>query len=248
MPDFSPAQWSSAALAGLAVGLAKSGFTGIGLVPVLIFAALFGARDSTGVTLPLFIAGDLLAAFTYRQHAQWGYIIRMLPPACIGVALTAWAMRHMGDAEFRPVLGWITLGLAVLQFARTQRPGWFGTVPHAAWFAWSVGLLAGTTTMLANAAGPVLVLYALAVGLPRLAFVGTIGWFFFLINVFKVPFSVALGLLNGTTVLFTAVLVPSVVMGLLAGRWLVHRTPQRLFNALLLAFAAIAALRLIGAW
>ena len=42
------------------------------------------------------------------------------------------------------------------------------------------------------------------------------------------------------------VLVPGIIVGLLFGRWLVHRVPQRLFNQLLLAFAALAALRLIG--
>lgn len=246
MPDFTALQWILAGLAGFFVGLAKSGFSGIGLVPVLLFAALFGARDSTGVTLPVLIVGDLLAALTYRQHAQWTYVLRMLPPACVGVALGAWAMRYISDAEFRPLLGWITLGLAVLQYARGRRPAWFGAVPDSVWFAWCMGLLAGTTTMLANAAGPVLVLYALAVGLPKLALVGTIGWFFFLINLFKVPFSIALGLLHGPTVVFTAALAPSVALGLAAGRWLVHRIPQQAFNAVLLGFTVLAALRLIG--
>ena len=66
--------------------------------------------------------------------------------------------RRVADAQrersmFRPVTGWIILGLAVLQLARLQRPHWFGGVPHNRWFAWGMGLLAGVTTMLANAAG-----------------------------------------------------------------------------------------------
>jgi uncharacterized membrane protein YfcA len=245
MPEFTLLQWMLVVVAGVGVGLAKAGFSGIGLVPVLIFATLFGARDSTGVTLPLLIVGDLLAAFTYRQHAQWTYINRMLPAACLGVAASAWAMGHIDDAAFRPLLGWITLGLAVLQWVRSQRPHWFGSVPHSMGFAWALGLLAGATTMLANAAGPVLVLYALAIGLPKLELVGTIGWFFLLINLFKVPFSVSLGLIHGATILFTLTLAPAVAAGLFSGRWLVHRIPQRTFEILLLTFAVIAALRLI---
>lgn len=246
MPSLTPAEWTLAALAGFGVGLAKAGFSGIGLVPVLIFASIFGARDSTGVTLPLLIVGDMLAAFTYRQHAQWRYINRMLPAACIGIAASAWAMRHIDDVAYRPVLGWITLSLALLQFIRAQRPEWFGSVPHSIWFAWAMGLLAGATTMLANAAGPVLVLYALAVGLPKLQFVGTIGWFFLVVNLIKVPFSAALGLIHGGTVLFTIALAPAVAVGLLSGKALVQRIPQRVFEILLLAFAVVAALRLIG--
>ena len=109
-----------------------------------------------------------------------------------------------------------------------------------------MGLLAGVTTMVANAAGPIMALFLIAVSLPKLELVGTSAWFFFVINCLKVPFSVQLGLIHPGTLLLNAVLVPAIGAGLVAGRWCVTRIPQRLFDALLLAFAAIAALRLIG--
>ena len=109
-----------------------------------------------------------------------------------------------------------------------------------------MGIMAGVTTMLANAAGPVMALYFLAIALPKLEFVGTSAWFFLAINLFKVPFSVGLGLIHSQTLLFNAVLVPAIVIGLLSGRWLVTRIPQKLFDALLLTFVGIAALRMIG--
>jgi hypothetical protein len=100
--------------------------------------------------------------------------------------------------------------------------------------------------MLANASGPIIALYALAVGLPKLEFVGTYAWFFLLINAFKVPFSWALGLVHVGTLMLNVVLAPPIALGVIAGRWLTHRVPQHIFNGLLLAFAAIAALRLVG--
>ena len=109
----------------------------------------------------------------------------------------------------------------------------------------AIMLLAGATTMLANAAGPVITIYCLAVGLPKFELVGTLAWFFFIINAFKVPFSAGLGLIRADTLLFNLILVPAVVAGVFGGRWLLHRLPQRLFNLLMLGFAAIAALRLI---
>ena len=99
--------------------------------------------------------------------------------------------------------------------------------------------------MLANAAGPIITIYCLAVGLPKFEVVGTLAWFFFIINAFKVPFSAGLGLIRPETLMFNLVLVPAVLLGVLGGRWLLQRLPQRLFNLLMLAFAAIAALRLI---
>ena len=246
MPDLSIAQWLLSILAAFGIGVAKSGFAGVSLLHVLVFAMLFGARDSTGVVLPMLIVGDICAVRAFHQHARWDFIRRMLPPAGCGI-LAGWALMHrLDDAVFKPLIGWIILGLALLQITRMQRPEWFSNIPHAHWFAWTMGMMAGVTTMLANAAGPVMALYFLAIALPKLEFVGTSAWFFLVINVFKVPFSAQLGLIHSQTLLFNAVLIPAIVLGLISGRWLVTRIPQKLFDALLLIFVGIAALRMIG--
>jgi uncharacterized membrane protein YfcA len=245
MPDLTATQWLLAILSALGIGIAKSGFAGVSMVHVLIFAFLFGARNSTGVVLPMLIVGDICAVLAFRQHARWDYIRRMLGPACVGV-IAAWAWMHRLDENlYKPVIGGIILALSALQITRMRRPDWFAHIPHAHWFAWSLGLLAGVTTMLANAAGPIMALYFLAVALPKLEFVGTSAWFFFILNVFKVPFSAGLGLIHRDTLLLNAALVPAIVFGLFFGRWLIRRVSQRLFDGLLLAFAAVAALRLL---
>jgi uncharacterized membrane protein YfcA len=246
MLDLSPAQWCLAVAAAFGLGVGKAGLAGLSLVHVVVFAFLFGARESTGVVLPMLLVGDVCAVSAFHQHARWDYVRRMLAPSCIGIMSGAFFMRGLDDAAFKPVIGWIILGLTTLQVVRMLRPSWLGDVPHAAWFTWSIGLLAGATTMLANAAGPIFAVYALAVGLPKLEMVGTSAWFFFIVNAVKVPFSAGLGLIHGGTLLLNLVLVPAIVAGVLGGRWVIHRLPQRLFDFLLLAFAAAAALRLIG--
>ena len=246
LPDFTPLQWALAVLAAFGMGIAKGGLAGISLMHVVILAFLFGARDSTGVVLPMLIVGDICAVGMLRQHTRWDYVRRMLPPACIGVVI-GWAlMGRVSDATFKPIIGWVILSLALMQLARMVRPDWFAHVPHNRLFAWGMGLLAGVATMLANAAGPIFGLYALAVGLPKFEIVGTSAWFFFILNSFKVPFSLGLGLIHAQTLLFNLAMAPVIVIGVFSGRWLTHQLPQRLFDSFLLAFAAIAALRLIG--
>jgi hypothetical protein len=100
--------------------------------------------------------------------------------------------------------------------------------------------------MMANAAGPIFALYAVAVALPKLEIVGTSAWFFLLLNAFKVPFSAALGLIQGSTLLLNLVLLPPLLVGVLLGRQVVRRLPQQAFELLMLGFAAVASLRLIG--
>lgn len=246
MPDFSPAQWLLAILGAVGIGVAKSGFAGVSLLHVVIFAYLFGARESTGVVLPMLIVGDVLAVCAFRQHARWEFVRRMLPPALAGI-VAGWLLMHRLSGEaYKPLIGWIILVLTTLQLWRQARPTFFERVPHRAWFAWTMGLLAGGTTMLINGAGPIMALYFLAIALPKLELVGTSAWFFLIVNVLKVPFSATLGLIHPETLRLNALLVPAIAAGLFAGRWLVRRIPQRLFDGLLLAFAAIAALRLIG--
>ena len=246
MPHLDILQWLLAILGAACVGIGKAGISGMGLLPVVIFAFIFGARTSTGIVLPMLIVGDVTAVRAFHRHARWDYIRRMLPPACIGVIVSAWYMRSLSEAVYKPIIGAIILGLTALQIARMQKPEWFGNVPHSRLFAWAIGLIAGCATMLANAAGPVFAIYCLAVALPKMEFVGTSAWFFLIVNSFKIPFSIALGLIHGGTLLLNLVLSPLIIAGLLAGRWLTTRIPQRTFDLLLLAFAAIAATRLLG--
>jgi uncharacterized membrane protein YfcA len=234
-----------AIVAAVFAGLAKAGFAGMGLVTVIVFASIFGARDSTGVVLPLLIAADIGAVGIFRQHARWDYVRRTLPAAAIGVVIGTVILGRLDNDRFKPILGAIILSLTVLQLARLRRPELFGDVPHARSVALGLGLLAGMTTMLANAAGPLVALYFVAVGLPKFEVVGTLAWFFFLINLFKVPFSAGLGVITPSTLAFNAVLIPAVLGGLFAGRWAIHRIPQRAFDALMLLFAGVASLRLI---
>lgn len=246
MPDLTLTRWLLAIVAAACLGIAKAGLAGTSLVHVVVFAFLFGARNSTGVVLPMLLVGDVCAVAAYHQHARWTYVRRMLPPAFLGVTAGALVMQRISNDAFKPVIGWIILSLTALQIVRMQRPRWFDRLPHTRWFAWSIGLLAGMTTMLANAAGPVIAIYCLALSLPKMEIVGTTAWFFFIVNAFKVPFSVGLRLITRQTLLLNAALAPVVIAGVLGGRWLVRRLPQRVFDLLLLGFAAIAALRLIG--
>ena len=150
MPPLTADQWLLAILGALGIGVAKSGFAGVSMLHVLVFAFLFGARESTGVVLPMLIAGDILAVCAFRQHARWEYIRRMLPPALLGV-VAGWLLMHrLSGAAYKPLIGGIILSLTVLQLWRHARPALFERVPRSAWFAWAMGLLAGGTTMLIN--------------------------------------------------------------------------------------------------
>jgi uncharacterized protein len=245
LPDFTALEWALAVLAATGIGISKSGLPGVSLLHVVLFAHLFPGLRSTGVVLPMLIVGDVGAVLLFRRHAQWNHVFRTLPPALVGVGIGWACMRAWPGLNWNPVIGGIVAGLAVLQLVRNWRPELLSDMPHARGFAWTMGLLAGITTMVANAAGPVMGLYLLAVALPKDAFVGTSAWFFLLINVLKVPFSAQLGFIEPATLTFNALLIPVILSGLFLGRALVAKVPQKVFDSLILAFAIVASLKLI---
>lgn len=247
LPELTSSQWMLALVSAFGLGVAKSGFAGVGLFHVVVFAFIFGAKKSTGIVLPMLIFGDVCAVVAYRtKHARWDYIKSMSLPTGIGVVV-GWALMDLiSESAYKPVIGSIILSLAAMQLSRMWRPDWFERVPHATWFAWSLCLIAGFCTMLANGAGGIIALYLVTVSLPKLEVVGTTAWFFLMLNVFKVPFSTQLGLIGAETLAINSVMIPSIVLGLLAGRWLIHRIPQRQFDSLVLLLSSAAALRLIG--
>ena len=87
IPSFPFSGWGWLAVIGGAfvIGLNKGGLTGLGILPVLIFAMVFQARESTGYILPLLIVGDLCAIVAYRRVVIWKVFWMLLPPAFVGV-------------------------------------------------------------------------------------------------------------------------------------------------------------------
>ena len=107
------------------------------------------------------------------------------------------------------------------------------------------GALAGFTTMVANAGGPVTSMYFLACRYPVKAFLGTTAWFFFLVNVTKLPFSLSLGIIRPEHLALGAVLAPVVIALALAGRRLADRMDQRVFEPIVIALTVLSALPLL---
>ena len=99
--------------------------------------------------------------------------------------------------------------------------------------------------MVANAGGAVMTLYLLTAGLEMLAFLGTTAWFFFLVNLVKLPFSAGLGLIDGPSLLGDVVLVPAVLAGAWLGRRVISRIDQSRFEVLVLVVTVLSCVPLV---
>jgi len=242
---FSNWGWVAVTVGAMTIGLNKGGLTGVGILPILLFAVVLQARESTGFILPLLIVGDLCAIRAYRHVVIWKIFWALLPPALVGVVLGYLLMGRISNAVFAPLIGWIIIALIALQLLRSALGEKIDHIFESHFFGLFMGVLAGITTMIANAAGPVANLYFLSVRLPKWNLIGTSAWFFFVINLCKVPFSAQLGLVNAYSLTLALILAPLVVTGFFCGRYIATKMPQKIFERFLLGCTAVGALRLV---
>lgn len=246
LPVHGMADWAVLLLAALVIGFSKTGLPGIAVLAIPLAALVLPAKASTGIILPMLIAGDLFAVTYYRRHAQWTHLLRLLPYGFVGIIIGYGLLAIVTDGELRPLIGTLILVMLVVSKWRERSGDNGGNSSHYHWsYAFFMGVAAGVATMMANAAGPIMTLYLLAMELPKQEFIGTGAWYFFIVNCFKVPFSWHLGLINHDSLLLNLSLLPATVVGAVAGILVVRHIPQKLFVNIVQALTVIAAVKLL---
>jgi uncharacterized protein len=239
-------------IAALIVGLSKTAFPGAALVATPIVAAIVDGRAIAGTTLPILIAGDVFAVIWYGHHTRWDLLRPMIIPVAFGFAAGATFFAVVGSST-RPME--LVIGLCILLIAMMQAWRMFRRVepvPPTAATAAVYGSSGGFTTFVASAAGPILNTYLIRLGLKKDELVGTSAWFYFAVNLAKVPVYLALGFwtsggsfFTGTTLTFDAVMFPAVLIGLLSGRRLLHVLPEKAFLIGVLVMSVAGAVKLL---
>jgi uncharacterized protein len=237
-------QWVIVAVCAALIGFSKMGVPGSGVLVVPMLAIILPARQSTGFLLPILCLADIMAIFFWRKHVQWKQLFKLIPWAILGIVAGYYCLDIVSDDILMPLIGVITLLLIAVTTWRNSRLGADHPIPTIWWFAALMGILAGGTSMLANAAGPIMTIYLLAMRLDKRDFVGTSAWFFWIINMVKVPFSLDLGLISPASLLVNLILIPCICIGGILGYKLVHVVPQKLFNTLVTVLAVVTSIYL----
>ena len=247
MPELSFLSWLLLGLGAFSVGLSKTGVPGIGILNVAIFALVLpSAKHSVGVVLPILISADIVAVLAYRRQAVWHHLWRLFPWAIAGVIIGFFAVSRVNDRQVAQLIGAILLILVSLTLWRKWKEKAATEAPEISpMYTGIMGIAGGFTTMVGNAAGPIMTLYLLAMRLPKMEFIGTGAWYFLLLNWFKVPFMMQLGWIDKPSLLLSARLMPFAVCGALFGRALVKYIDQNWFERIAIALTVVAALRLL---
>jgi len=242
MPDLLWWQWTLGILAAYFVGIAKTGVPGLGILVVpLMVLAVGDARQSAGWLLPLLCLADLFALYYWRRHASAGRLFGLAPWVAAGCVAGAFAL-NLPERQIRPLVGGIVL---IMLLAYLRRRYLTSASDNAAPVsAAPYGIAAGFATTVANAAGPVMSLYLLSKRLPKEEFVATGAWFFFFVNLSKVPVYVWHGLFSRQSLQFDLWMALPVLAGAVTGRWIIQHIPTRLFETLVVVLTAVSTILL----
>ena len=220
-------------VAALFFGMSKTGVPGIGMLGVLLVLLAFPGEEklSSGAVIPLLIAADIFAVRYYWRYADWQRIRHLLSTVVFGLCLGAAFMRVIDHSQFKIILAVLVLALVSLEQLRRWL-NW-NTFPKSRWFAWSMGMLCGFTTLVGNAGGPVMTIYCAAQNFNKHDFMGTFAVFFLIINLMKLPLMggivPGLNLITAETLWFNVLVFPGVLVGVVLGRQLFKVIPERYF-------------------
>ena len=227
-----------ALLAALTLGFAKSGIKGLAVLIVTGLAIVYGAKESTGILMPLLICGDILAVIYYKRHVKWIYLIKLLPWMVAGILVGVLLGKDLPEDLFKSSMAVIILVSVVMMYYWEKKKD--KKVPTHWSFAALMGIMAGFTTMVGNLAGAFSNIYFLAIKLPKNEFIGTAAWLFFIINLFKVPFHIwSWGTMNWASFMISLNLIPAVILGFSFGVLLVRKIKNENYRQLILLLTGL---------
>lgn len=245
--------WLFVSIAILIQGISKSGFAGgAGVLSLPLMMLVMPVQKVAAMLLPLLILCDMNAIYHHRENKDWRVIRSIYIPCIAGILLGAAVWWYIGQNDvqaYAPYLKkfvgviaivfvlYIVIRESAMEWVSRYRPG-----PRAAIAA---GVSAGFCSTIAHAAGPIVGLYIFAHGLGKSLFVGTVAWTFTLINLTKLPFYVAVGLIQTDVLALDLVLVPLIPIGSFLGKWMHHRVSETLFNRTIAVLTVLAALQLL---
>ena len=230
--------------AALLLGIAKSGIKGLAVLIVTGLALVYGAKESTGILMPLLICGDILAVIYYKRHVKWIYLIKLLPWMVAGVLVGVVLGKDLPEDLFKLGMAVIILISVVMMYYWERKKD--RKVPTHWSFAALMGMMAGFTTMVGNLAGAFSNIYFLAIKLPKNEFIGTAAWLFFIINLFKVPFHIwSWGTINRASFQISLSLIPAVIAGFCLGIFLVKKINNDKYRQLILLLTGLGGLAIL---
>ncbi|MGD9944516.1 MAG: sulfite exporter TauE/SafE family protein [Burkholderiaceae bacterium] len=220
-----PLFYAAAIPAVVLTGISKAGTGGgVGSLAVPLLTLAVAGPQAAAIMLPILIVLDAFGLVAFRKRFDARLLRLTLPAALIGI-LVGTLLFHVVDQRLIKALIGAEAVIFALAKLREGAAAW--TAPPAALSPlrarfWSA--IAGFTSFISHAGGPPMMQLMLPLRLAPALFVGTLTWFFAVVNFVKLAPYAWLGLIDTTNLATSLMLLPVAPIGYLLGlrllRWM----------------------------
>jgi hypothetical protein len=239
----SPLFYAAAIPAVILLGLAKGGFSGIGVLSVPLMTLAVSPVQAASITLPILIVQDAVSVWVFRRAWDGRSLALLIPSSLVGIVLGYGLAAHVSSAAVELAVGLISLVFGVRQFwiiwRGIVRPHNSSSVIGGLW-----GVTAGFTSQIAHAGGVPFQIYMLPKRLERDVFIGTSAIFFAATNWMKVPAYAALGQFTRANMATSLALFPLAVGSTIVGAKLIRSVEPERFYKLVYALLVLTGVKL----
>jgi hypothetical protein len=232
-------------LCGVLIGMSKAGITGLISVIIVIAANIFGGKNSSGIVLPLLLTANTISIIHYRNDFRFSDLFRILPWALAGLALGIVFGKAVSNETFTLIIGIALLGSVPILIMKEVR-GSEKLILNNPIITAFIGIVAGFTSMVGNAAGPIMGIYLLSMQLKKNSYIVTTAWFFFIMSLIKVPIHIFIWeTINLNVLLMDAIIIPSVFLGTFLGFKVIKIFPEKIYRIFIISVITFSSITLI---
>lgn len=240
-----PAFWLAAIPAVLLMGLAKGGFSGLGLLSIPLLCLVMPPVKAAAIMLPILCVQDAVSVWAYRKTFDKRNLLLLLPGSVIGIAIGWFFAARLSDAIVLLAVGVIATVFVTINWRRKAVLEAAGHMRPSAPLGFFWGGVAGLTSFVAHAGGPPFQVYVLPQRLPPQLYAGTNTMFFAATNIVKLIPYAALGQLSVENLSLAGALYPLAIAATFGGVWLVRHVEAARFYKIVYALTFMVGLKLL---
>lgn len=223
---------------------------GIFMLPLLSLA--LPAKVALGLGAPVMVVSDVAGVIYYWGEWDKRELIRLLPPAVLGIVLGTTMIKVIPNEWFR---FWVALFAILFASLQLFKLGRSKRITSSAWtsgqssirrvFPVFFGFLAGVASSVIHAGGLVMSPYLIQKLTDKRGFVGTFVLFFAIMNFLKLIAYLHIHILTCQSLLLAAIISPLIIVGGFCGNLLNKHVSQKAFRAIVLTVILIIGIDLL---
>jgi uncharacterized protein len=216
---------------------------GVFMTPLIVL--LFPPKFGIALLGPIML---FMSAAGVRQYwKKWDNrcLFILLPASLLGIFLGTHLLSEIPGERVKKVVGFLAVAFGALQYLSLDRPAWRERLRPSAWQGVGLGFASGVTSALGHVGGIVFSFYLLPNSRTKEIFVATTVFIFFVSGLVKTGTYLAYSILTLPILRLALALIPALLLGSLAGKWVNQRLPNRVFIRLICIFVGLMGLRLV---